>query len=451
MPQFPQPPNNKRLGLHYFPDTYHYREDDLRAWSPLIRSTGITWLVLISPLHRAIPESFLRGLIDIGIEPVLHFYPPLVNSHINTNLELLFQTYKRWGVQYTILFDRPNIRKTWSKSEWSQMDLVERFLDRFTPIAETAMHTGLIPVFPPLEPGGDFWDIAFLKAALVSLVRRGKNELLNQLVLSAYARAGDRPLDWGAGGPERWPVARPYFTPPGVQDHLGFRIFDWYLATARASTGRSLPIILLGVGSQPSLNNWQSEETIDETAQSLRTLTIAKRLNGEIPEPHLADPLSSIQDEVLACNFWLMSASPADEAAKFAWFDHAGCPTQIAVMLQQFNEAQRDRGKSHKKVVRQLTHPQNSVRATSIAHPIAHYLLLPSFDWGVADWHLEAIQPFVKKYKPTIGFSLLEASHAARVTVFDEYNAYQEDALEMLCEAGCIVEIMDSDGMKIAR
>src|SRR3990170_8488283 len=235
MPQFPQPPNNKRLGLHYFPDTYHYREDDLRAWSPLIRSTGITWLVLISPLHRAIPESFLRGLIDIGIEPVLHFYPPLVNSHINTNLELLFQTYKRWGVQYTILFDRPNIRKTWSKSEWSQMDLVERFLDRFTPIAETAMHTGLIPVFPPLEPGGDFWDIAFLKAALVSLVRRGKNELLNQLVLSAYARAGDRPLDWGAGGPERWPVARPYFTPPGVQDHLGFRIFDWYLATARAS------------------------------------------------------------------------------------------------------------------------------------------------------------------------------------------------------------------------
>ena len=51
------------------------------------------------------------------------------------------------------------------------------------------------------------------------------------------------------------------------------------------------------------------------------------------------------------------------------------------------------------------------------ARPISHYLLLPTFERGVADWHLDAIRPFINKYQPTIGFSPVEASHAKKVTV----------------------------------
>ena len=50
------------------------------------------------------------------------------------------------------LFDRPNLLKNWSPSDWAQRNLVERFLDIFIPIAQRALNAGLIPVFPPLEP-----------------------------------------------------------------------------------------------------------------------------------------------------------------------------------------------------------------------------------------------------------------------------------------------------------
>src|SRR5262245_59292929 len=54
---------NPRLGLHYFPDTLHYREADLQTWLPELQALGVSWLVLQSEQDRAIPEYFLRGLM----------------------------------------------------------------------------------------------------------------------------------------------------------------------------------------------------------------------------------------------------------------------------------------------------------------------------------------------------------------------------------------------------
>jgi len=62
----------------------------------------------------------------------------------------------------------------------------------------------------------------------------------------------------GAGGPERWPEARPYHLPDSNlpdsqlpdfhQDHLGFHIFDWYLAICQEELGCRLPVFLLRAG-----------------------------------------------------------------------------------------------------------------------------------------------------------------------------------------------------------
>ncbi len=82
--------------------------------------------------------------------------------------------------------------------------------------------------------------------------------------------------------------------------------------------------------------------------------------------------------------------------------------------------------------------------------PISHYLLLPTFEWGSADWHLEAIQPFIKKYQPTIGFSPVEASHAKRVTVIGGASNVPESIIDGLLAAGCVVEQISGDGMNIA-
>ena len=109
-----------------------------------------------------------------------------------------------------MIFDKPNIKSSWASSAWAQHDLVERFLDRFIPVASAVIHLGLIPIFPPLEPGGDYWDTAFLKSSLESMKRRGKTDILDKLVLSAAGSFSNHGLSWGAGGPERWPGSRPY-------------------------------------------------------------------------------------------------------------------------------------------------------------------------------------------------------------------------------------------------
>jgi hypothetical protein len=83
-------------------------------------------------------------------------------------------------------------------------------------------------------------------------------------------------------------------------------------------------------------------------------------------------------------------------------------------------------------------------------HPIAHYLLLPIYEWGIADWHLEAIRPFIKRHRPTVGFSLEEASHAVRVTVIGSQQIFPDEALETLSRSGCQVDRIAGDGTSIA-
>ena len=87
---------------------------------------------------------------------------------------------------------------------------------------------------------------------------------------------------------------------------------------------------------------------------------------------------------------------------------------------------------------------------TPVEHSIAHYLLLPTFDGGIAEWHLDAIRPFIKKYRPTVGFCIEEAAHAHRVTVVGGEHAFPEEALEKLLKAGCQIERIGGDGTSIA-
>jgi hypothetical protein len=330
-------PANARLGIHYYPDTQHYREKDLAVWLPELGRLGVSWLTLQAPQDRAIPENFVTGLLSAGIQPLLHFHFPLPDypasdcKMVAADLRLLFETYARWGITYAVLFDRPNLRRRWSPMAWAQSQLVERFLDLFLPIAEAALQAGLLPVFPPLEPGGDYWDTAFLRAALQGLQRRGHHRLLEQLVLGAYARLGQHPLDWGAGGPERWPQARPYLTSSDCQDHRGFRIFDWYLALSQAVLGEPRPVLL--IASDQSLVATASQpQELETHAQTI--LSIARLMAGEITTEEPVSPL------VLACNHWLLTAAAGHPAAAPAWFQPGRPPLPCVHLLQQWTANQ---------------------------------------------------------------------------------------------------------------
>ena len=295
-----------------------------------MKELGAAWITLRAAPDRAIPEPFLRGLLDANIQPVVHFDFPARALPEMSSLGLLFSIYASWGVRYVALFDRPNLRENWPAASWVQSDLVERFLDIYLPLAEAARQAGLTNVFPPLEPGGDYWDTAFLRAALQSLQRRGKHELLSTLTLGAYAWCDDRPLQWGAGGPERWPAARPYITPAGQEDQCGLYIFDWYQAIAQAVLKTRMPILLLGAGSRLKAGPGGLISEIDEINHAHRNLAIARRL--EQPDSnedqtagsdHLLPP---VPDDVLGVCFWLLAAAADDPNAAQAWFQADGAP-----------------------------------------------------------------------------------------------------------------------------
>jgi hypothetical protein len=431
-------PQKTRYGFYYYPDILHYTENDIHAWIPELISLGASWLTLLAPIDRAIPELFIRRIIEAGIQPVLHLPLPTNRLGRSEDINPLFNAYAHWGVKYITLFDRPNLLKNWEPSNWAKNNLVDRFLDIFVPLAEDARQAGLIPVFPPLEPGGDYWDTAFLYAALQGIQRRGQMDLLNQLVLSAYAWSGNRSPNWGAGGPERWPQTRPYSTPKNSEDHFGFRIFDWYLATCEAATGISRPIIILAAGSLIGNQLDPRSPAVDIHAHTWQNMTLVQLMSGRFKE---YDP---VPPQVINCNFWLLSATESDKELSNAWYKPDNSHLPIVDQLKDWVANGRDFQASSAKSISSSTQNFNG------SLPISHYLLLPNYEWGTADLHLETIRPFIKKYQPTIGFSPVEASHAKKVTVIGGGSSVPESIIDGLLAAGCIVEQISGDGMNIA-
>ena len=442
MEKLPVPTNNSRVGFHYYPDSVHYRDADIQHWLPILKNLNCSWLVLNTPQDRAIPESFISTLLSNAIEPVLQFHIDPGSPPIQQDFNMLMDVYANWGVHYIVLYDRPNMRKSWSPVTWAQQDLVERFLDRFIPLASSVLQRGMIPVFPPLEPGGDYWDTTFLKSALESLNRRGQQSIIDNLVLSAYARVSDKGLNWGAGGPERWPGAKPYQPTPDNEDQQGFHIFDWYEAIARTTLEKEIPILLMGVESMLSAGSEMKSPTSDGQIirQAQNYVSILQLLNKEkVSEPgSVQKTLDPVPDPILACNFWVLCADSKSKEIPSAWFKSKGEPSPIVEAVQQWLDHRRTSPKApkeHKDVA---------------SHPIAHYLLLPTYEWGVSDWHLEVAKPFIKKYAPTVGFSIAEAALALQVTVVGGPQTFSDEDLDSLREKGCAVERISGDGTSIA-
>lgn len=440
MDSYPAPDHNTRLGFHYFPDTLHYRETDSQTWIPELRALGASWLVLLTSSDRAIPEAFIHRLITAGIQPVLNFNLPLSKPPKPEELRTLLETYAKWGVDYIILFAKPNHRPSWDSKNWIQEDLVERFLDRYVPLAQLAQQCGLIPVFPPLQPGGAYWDTAFLRTALQSLQRRKQDCLLDRMVLSAFAWSWNKALNWGAGGPERWPGARPYTTPPGEEDQIGFRAYDWYLAISQAELKHPTPIILLEAGIREDPNS-PSAANYDRGEHAKTNLSIGQLLAGAAVT-HPNDPgiiLEKISPHVLCGNLWLLASAVESPYISQAWFQPEGQSLPVTGAFKQWIAEKENR----KSVVYS---PKNG----ECQHPISHYLLIPMYEWGVADWHLDLIRPFVKRYRPTIGFSVQEAILAERVTVIGSDSIYSDEDILHLRQAGCQVDRIKGDGTSIA-
>lgn len=403
------------FGFHYFADDLHYRATDLAAWLPELRALNARWLTVVGALNRAIPEPFLNGLRQAEIEPIVHLpaYPTP-----GADLEGLFTTYARWGVRYVCVFAEPNARSAWPAAEWGKPGLVERFLDLMMPIWDAQTGAGLAPVFPPLQAGGDFWDTAFLEAALAGLQQRGQHDLLKALVFAVNLWTFNRPADWGAGGRRAWPQARPYATPPGAQDQRGFRLYEWHSEIIAARAGEPRPMLCLAGGPRLGDQTDPAQPPTDELRHASCTNSLVQmQADGQFPA-HL-----------LNVNFWLLAAPDGAPYAAEAWYRTDGSTLASVNLLKRAAPAPA------KRVLR-----KTGPLAAAGPKPLRHYVLLPTFEWGVSEWHWQAALDYVKVHRPACGFSADEAMQAEHVTIFGNEQGIGADVEAALKRAGCAVE-----------
>lgn len=393
------------VGFHYYPDGQHYAQDDLDRWLPILADHGARWLTLQGPHDRPIPESFLRGLLEAGVEPIVHI-PCQLGRIRSEDINPLLYSYSDWGVKHVVVYDRPNLQESWSQGQWSRSGLVERFLDAALPVLQAALSAGLQPTLPPLEPGGDYWDTAFLESALKGIARRGQRDLLSSLNIAAYAWTYGRPLDWGAGGPDAWPEARPYSTPEGSQDQRGLRIIDWYRSIAAKVAGEPLKALVLAGGPTDESGTAPAEDP------GPRALAIETEL------------LSMDSDRAPeAFCFYMLSAEPAHEASAFAWYGPTGRPTSIAAAYREAKQ----QGPSPKS-----TSPK-------LEKVFDHYLLLPPEESkAIPAWRRASA--FAVTHRPVVGFSADEAAHAEKVTIAGGHDLVSAATERALQAAGCQVQ-----------
>ena len=426
---------NKRLGFHYFQDTNHYLERDLAQVLPELRSLDSAWLILKSRHTVAIPEEFITGLVSEGIQPIVHF-DFQVNSNIRPeDIRILITQYAKWGVKHVIFFDKPNTKKAWMPGTWSQGDLVERFLDRYLPFVRLAEQNGITPVFPPLEPGGDYWDLSFLRKAFLLVSQRRTLEFGANLHIAVSAQSFNNPIDWGNGGESKWRMPRPYAkTEIGEQDHFGLNTYQWYAQIARKTLNSSPKFILLYMGTAEQKTN-----SMDDTLDYSELVDLVLDSENETQSGF------SISKNVIACIFWLMNTPKKKEKQNtikttLIEIDEDTKPEWIEDLQAKVEETQK-----------QNTEYKLAESLADWVFAIDHYLLLPSYEWGVPVNTLDRVRPIIAESKPTIGFSIAEACNARKVTVWNENGAFSEKDIQTLREAGCIIDehIINSLGISI--
>lgn len=383
----------KRLGFRYPHNPSESSLQDLERWLTGLAPLEPGFLLLQSTADRAVPEAFIRRIIDHGIAPIVHI-DVLVGALRPAELNSLLYSYAHWGVRYALVYDRPNMKGSWDGNGWNRDALVERYLDAALPILQAQFSAGMVPILSPLQPGGDYWDTAFLRSALKGIARRGQRDLLESLAITAHADTHGKALEWGAGGPSQWPDARPYFTPQGSQDQIGFHVFDWYQQIAQEVVGKPLTILAVTTGASES-----------EPGAAQINAAIARKL----------DDRTQFQPLIAAVFERVPSADQRPE-----WL-----PTPAPSQPEPATTVKAE--------------PKNALPDLQTDKVLEHYLLLPQGDQAaVPAWR--SATAFALTHQPVVGFSAAEAAMAKQVTLAGGTDLISEEVETLLRSAGCVVQ-----------
>lgn len=447
---YPRPHNDSAIGFHYFPDSSHYSREDADRWIPRLQGLGASWLVLQTIPSRQVPDAFLQRLMMADIEPVVLVKPERISRLDHNALCETLGALADSGVRYVGLYDRPNERSSWTPQDWARPSLVERFVDYLAPTLEQVAIERMFPVLPPLEPFGAYWDTTFLQTMLTSLGRRGLGPLLERAAVGIRNFANDRPLNWGQGGRQAWPQARPYAAGDGGEDHRGFRLFEWYQEIITDVLGHELPLIACANGPQWSRMDGKA---LDPGAHAERAVEMARQaLRRELPPA------------VMNHAFWVLAAERNQPGFEERWFDADGkerlpAVRALASLRRGGSGPKRGAAPAAARASQPAPRPVKVHETVESGgggdgaagpgadgyKPIDHYLLLPLFEWGTTRWHIDIVADYVEAFLPTVGFSVDEARLARRVTIVGNEQGVSARAAQELVASGCAVERISGD------
>ncbi len=411
--------NTQNIGFTYFSTPESLINNQLETWLPGLKRLGASYVIYEAGFDYGVPEDAFLIAEENGLQPIVHFTSELPIARKFNEAAVLMDAYGKWGVHEIILGNKPNTKAAWLNAGWHYENLVDHFLDRFIPLANYAVQIGMSPVLPPMQPGGDYWDTAFIELVMAGLNRRKLDKVLEHLILSSYGYTFDRSLSWGKGGPECWSASKPYLTPEGQEDQLGFHNFEWVQAQANRVIGRQSSVFILDAGHPGTIDSSSGPEKVLENVQR-----IVLACHGALTEEGNTE-YPTFDSSVASCVFNMDTLDKALEGS-----------LNMETLAQLFG----NRSSDNEKLI--PTEDEQKI--------INHYLLLPLYSSGVSDVILNKVKPVIKKYQPTIGFSLEEAFVAKKVTIYPDPLIFTDEQINQLRSAGCSVEILPESGIEIA-
>lgn len=420
-----------RIGFHYFDDTVHFSDADLKRWVIILKKLDAHWLHIRSSTSRAIPENFIKGFRSEGIQLLVDFHLDAGNPITLSELKPLIEVYGKWGIGYASIFKHGNLKKSWTIKDWADPSIISKHADRFIEFASLFIDCGIRPVYGPLFPGGQYPDLAFFENLSKQLSEKVSHSLINELIIGVYGWDFNKSLNWGVGGQNKWPKSSLLYVTEDQQNHQGFRAFDWYSEIIKKFFLRQLPVILFEVGYPGYQNQPMIEQSPNDFNKMDAIFQLLRKENVFDPE-HPEILLEYIPDHVLTGFFHLISSQGQQNAA-YRWFSETGDPLLPAQAFFIRNPSMAKANKEKPKSDNQEIYKKPDFLFN-------RFVLIDENLKPDAPQILEDLNPYLEKYQPNIGYSIKDAIKSAVILFVSPININYESTIEALRRNGSLVK-----------
>lgn len=439
----------KKLGFHYYGDAGHFDEASMDFWFPKLQAAGTRWLVICLSQNVSVPQEFIDRLKSIRIEPIVIMNLSISEPPSQIQFEQTVRDYAEKGIRLIQFFNKPNLRRSYTPEDWMKPGLVKRFTERFAAYASIAIREKIIPIYPLLEPGGDYWDLAFFESSLKILKENYSEKVLPNLVFSAYCGLNEHPISWNAEGPAEYGYPAPY-EQNGV-NHCGFYLYKWYHDLIVRELGKNYPMILFRAGKWAYGIGELNLITKESRQEYLKILNITQNEANPLPNFVLACCLYKLPSSSLLYGKDISSDNRGENI-----FDMKRKPKtqgksvkiEIFTLLFGFIKKISAFGFSNiLKIFKSfgtnfVTICKYLIGFLSRGKNPLEYFLLPQAENLFTQDQLVALEGFIKLHHCESGTDSIKASKAKTVYMLNNSELYPPSAQTQLQGEGCDIKII---------